>query len=321
MAKYIGVDVGGTNIACGIVDDNGTILYKDSIKTESGNGYETVIENIAALIQNVCKSAGVSLSEVERIGVGCPGCCNQNTGIVELCVNLGWRDVPLVRDLSELLKPCINNPPSITIENDANAAAYGEFVAGAAKDAESAAVITLGTGVGSGIILNGKLLHGMNFAAGELGHMVIVANGEPCGCGRNGCFEAYSSATGLIRMTKLAMSSHPDSQMHDVAEKAGKIGARTAWDAMRLGDVAGTAVVNDYISYLACGITNVINIFQPDIVCIGGGVCNERDYLLVPLKELVAKQVYSRDSAKENTEIAICELGNDAGIIGAALVR
>jgi glucokinase len=319
--KYIGVDVGGTNIACAVVDSGGAILHKQSIKTESECGYAVVVKNIAALVEEVLRESETDAGEIARIGVGCPGCCNSDTGIVELCVNLGWKGVPLVRDLSEL------TGIKVAIENDANAAAYGEFVAGAAKGANSAVVITLGTGVGSGIILDGKLLRGTNFAGGELGHMVIQAqlgNGgadeTPCGCGRLGCFESYSSATGLIRATKAAMAANPDSKMHQIAEEYGKISARTAWRAADVGDAAGTAVVQQYIAYLACGITNVINIFQPDIVCIGGGVCNEGDKLLVPLKDLVARQVYSRDSASKNTEIAICRLGNDAGIIGAAMV-
>jgi glucokinase len=323
-SKYVGVDIGGTNIACGISDERGTLLHKASIKTGAEQGYAALIKKIAQLVNDILTETGTGMSEVARIGVGCPGCCNKATGIVELCVNLGWRDVPLVKDLSNALNSVDDTARgvSITIENDANAAAYGEFIAGAARGADSAVVITLGTGVGSGIIINGNLLRGTNFAGGELGHMVIQVDSheqELCGCGRTGCFESYSSATGLIRMTHAAMAANPDSEMHRISEEYGKISARTAWQAARRGDSAGQEVVDRYVRYLAAGITNVINIFQPDIVCLGGGVCNEGENLLRPLTKLISEQVYSRESSDKNSKIAICELGNDAGIIGAAL--
>ncbi|MDE5769039.1 MAG: ROK family protein, partial [Oscillospiraceae bacterium] len=180
--------------------------------------------------------------------------------------------------------------------------------------------ITLGTGVGGGIIIDGKIYAGSNFAGGEIGHTVIQVDGAPCSCGRKGCFEAYSSATGLIRMTKEKMELVPDSKMHQIAaERNNKVSARTAFDAMRQGDPAAKEVVDDYIKYLAAGITNTINIFQPDVLCVGGGVCNEGDPLLLPMKALVEKEVYTRDSAK-NTKIVIAQLGNDAGLIGAAFL-
>ena len=208
----------------------------------------------------------------------------------------------------------------VFIENDANAAAYGEYVAGAAKGAENAVCITLGTGVGGGIIINGKIYSGFNFAGAEIGHMVIDANGPQCTCGRKGCFEVFSSATGLVKMTKEAMEVDKDSAMHKIkAERNGKISARTAFDAMKLGDKTAKEVVDKFIKYLAIGLTNTINIFQPDVLCIGGGVCNEGDTLLLPVKELVKQEDYAKNSPK-NTEIVIAKLGNDAGIIGAAFL-
>ena len=201
------------------------------------------------------------------------------------------------------------------IENDANAAAYGEYVAGAAKGAKHAVCITLGTGVGGGIIIDGKIYCGSNFGGAEIGHTVIDVNGPMCSCGRKGCFEVFSSATGLIRMTKEALVAHPESAMKDEE----RITGRTAFNYMRAGDETAKQVVDDYIRYLAAGITNTINIFQPDVLCIGGGVCNEGDPLLLPMKEIVKKEVYTRNSPK-NTEIVIAKLGNDAGIIGAAFL-
>jgi glucokinase len=309
MKYYIGIDIGGTNVACGLVDETGLIIRKSSIKTEPEQGFESVVERITELITEVKGDINI-----ESVGIGCPGVCNKDSGVVEVSNNLNWHNMPLRAVLERL------SGYPVHIDNDANAAAYGEFVAGAAKGANSAVIITLGTGVGSGIIIDGKMLSGMNHAAGEIGHTVIEANGVPCNCGRNGCFEVYSSATGLIRMTREVMEQNPLSKMHEIALKAGKVSARTAWLAANDGDSSGQEVVEKYISYLSIGITNVINIFQPDIVCIGGGVCNEGDNLLVPLKQQVAEQVFSRNSAK-NTEIAVCKLGNDAGIIGAAFLR
>ena len=207
----------------------------------------------------------------------------------------------------------------VYLENDANAAAFGEFLAGSAKGANSAVVITLGTGVGSGIVIDGKIYRGSNYAGGEIGHTVIVMDGLPCTCGRRGCFEAYSSATGLVHMTTQASELNPDSLMTKLIREEGKVSARTAYKAMKAGDPVGKAVTEQYVKYLSCGIANVINTFQPDILCIGGGVCNEGDNLLIPLKAAVAEQIYSKHSAK-NTEIVICSLGNDAGIIGAAML-
>ena len=220
--------------------------------------------------------------------------------------------------MRQYIQTVIDKP--VFVENDANAAAYGEFVAGAAKGAKNAVCITLGTGVGGGIVIDGKIYAGSNFGGAEIGHTVIEVDGPQCSCGRRGCFEVFSSATGLIRMTKEAMQAHPESGMHAlVEERGGKVSARTAFDAMRLKDQTAKAVIDKYIKYLAAGITNTINVFQPDILCIGGGVCNEGDALLLPVKALIQSEVYTKNSAK-NTEIVIANLGNDAGIIGAAFL-
>ncbi len=207
----------------------------------------------------------------------------------------------------------------VFIENDANAAAYGEFVAGAAKGATHAVCITLGTGVGGGIIIDGKIYAGFNYAGAEIGHTVIEVDGPPCTCGRKGCFEVFSSATGLIRMTKEAMAEHPETLMHKMLPASGRVTARLAFEAMRAGDKTAKQVTDKYIKYLAAGITNTINTFQPDILCIGGGVCNEGDPLLLPMMEIVRREVYTRNSPK-NTKIVIAQLGNDAGLIGAAFL-
>ncbi len=314
MKYYIGIDLGGTNIVAGVVDENYKILSKASTKTNIPRPEKEIADDMVKVSLEAAEQAGIKIDDVEWIGVGTPGIANSEKGIVEFSGNLGFKNTPLKKYIQEK----IDKP--VFLENDANAAAYGEFVAGAAKGANDAVCITLGTGVGGGIVIDGKIYTGFNFAGAEIGHMVVDAHGPMCSCGRKGCFEVFSSATGLIRMTKEAMEQDKDTLMHKIAaERGDKVSARTAFDAMKMGDKKAKEVVDNFIWYLAVGITNTINIFQPDILCIGGGVCNEGDTLLLPLKELIKKEVFTRNSPK-NTEIVIAKLGNDAGIIGAAFL-
>lgn len=313
MKYYIGIDLGGTNIKAGVVNENFEIVAKTSIKTNCPRPSEEIMDDMAKVSLMAVEQAGLTMNDIEWVGVGTPGIANSSTGIVEYSCNLDFHDVPMADYLSEKLgKP-------VFVDNDANAAAYGEFVAGAAKGANNAVAVTLGTGVGGGIIIDGKIYSGSNFAGAELGHEVIVVDGAQCSCGRKGCFEAYSSASGLIRMTKEAMEEDKDSIMWPMSEEDGHVSGRLAFNAMRKGDVSAKKVVDKYIKHLAAGVTNIINTFQPDILCLGGGVCNEGDPLIVPLKELVKQEVYSKNS-KKNTEIVIAKLGNDAGLIGAAFL-
>lgn len=314
MKYYIGIDLGGTNIVAGVVDENYNIISKASTRTNCPRPAQEIADDMAAMAIKAVEDAGLTMEQIEWVGVGTPGIANSETGIIEYSNNLGFENTPM----AEYIRKHIDKP--VFIENDANAAAYGEYVAGAAKGAKNAVCITLGTGVGGGIVIDGKIYSGSNFAGAEIGHTVISVDGPQCSCGRKGCFEVYSSATGLVRMTKEKMAECPDSKMHNItAERNGKVSARTSFDAMRLGDAAAKEVVDFYIKCLAAGITNTINIFQPDVLCIGGGVCNEGDPLLLPMKEIVAKEVYTRNSPK-NTEIVIAKLGNDAGLIGAAFL-
>lgn len=314
MKHYIGIDLGGTNIVAGVVDENYRIITKATTKTNCPRPEREIAADMAKVALEAVKKACLTIDDIEWIGIGTPGIANSETGIIEYSNNLGFENTPMV----DYIKEYIDKP--VFIENDANAAAYGEFVAGAAKGANNAVCITLGTGVGGGIVIDGKIYSGSNFAGAEIGHTVIEVDGAQCSCGRKGCFEAYSSATGLIRMTKEAMYADKESKMWKMTdERGGKVSARTAFDCMREGDKSAKEVTDKYIKYLAAGITNTINIFQPDILCIGGGVCNEGDALLLPVKKLVKDEVYTRNSPK-NTEIVIAKLGNDAGIIGAAFL-
>lgn len=309
----LGIDLGGTNIAVGVVNENNEIVLKGSVPTGADREISFVIDDMAKLCKKLIADTGLTIDDIAHAGVASPGTVNPETGVVVYANNLKMSHVPLAKMLSER-----TGIKEVYLANDADAAAYGEAIAGAAKGAKDSVMITLGTGVGGGIIIDGKIYSGFNHAGGELGHTVIEKDGRPCSCGRKGCWEAYSSATGLVKMTKEKMQECPDSKMWEISEGTlEKAGGKTAFKAARMGDAAGKAVVDSYVSYLACGLTNMINIFQPEILSIGGGVCNEGDYLLDPVKKLVFSECYSRDGVPQ-TDIRIAKLGNDAGIIGAA---
>lgn len=313
MKYYVGIDLGGTNISVGVVDEGYNIIAKASVKTNCPRPAEEIIADMAKTAEEAVRLAKITMDDICWIGLGTPGIANNKTGIIEYSNNLDFHNVPV----RELLGKVLNKP--VYIANDANAAAFGEFVAGAAKGTENAVCITLGTGVGGGIIIDGKIFTGSNCGGAEIGHTVVSVDGPDCTCGRKGCFEVFSSATGLVRMTKEAMDAEKSSLMHKMAAEDGKVSARLPFNAMRAGDKSAKEVCDKYIRYLAAGITNVINVFQPDIVCIGGGVCNEGDALLVPVAELVNAEVYTR-SAFKTCPVVRATLGNDAGIIGAAFL-
>lgn len=309
----IGIDLGGTNIVAAVVDEKYNIVGKSKTPTNSPRSAEEIFDDIAKVCREAVADAGISFDDISSIGMGTPGTVN-GSGIIEFANNLGFNNVPA----SDMLKERLGDIP-VFIDNDANCAALGEAYAGCGNGSNNFVAVTLGTGVGSGIIIDGKIVKGINFAGGECGHMVITVDGEQCTCGRKGCWEAYASATALIRQTKAAMEKYPDSVMHELAKEEGKVSGRTAFDAMRKGDVAGIKVVNEYIKYVACGLINIVNALQPEIICVGGGICNEGDTLLKPLNRYVNAERYSIHS-KIQTKILRAELGNDAGIIGAALL-
>ena len=319
MMYRIGIDLGGTNIAVGLVNEKYEIVKKVSEPTLAATRTaEQIADKMVELCLGACQGAGVSLSDVEAIGVACPGAVDTVKGVVGYCNNFSFEYFPVVEMLR--LKTGIEN---VHAENDANAAAWGEAIAGAARGTKSSVMVTLGTGVGGGVITDGKLLSGFNFAGGELGHMVIERGGVPCTCGRRGCWEAYSSATALVRMTKEKIEECRETGrktlMSELAAKRGSINGRIAFDAMRAGDAPALEVVDTYISYLACGITNIINIFRPEVISLGGGISGEREALLTPLLPLVNREKYGGEIPPD-TRVVIAELGNDAGIIGAAFL-
>ncbi len=314
---YIGVDLGGTNIAVGIVDENGKILIKGSVPTKADREADAIVRDMADLCKKLCDDLGVKVSDIEYAGIATPGTADSSTGEVVYANNLPFLHYPLAAKLAEFL-----GVKKVLIENDANAAAKGEVACGASKGHKNSVMITLGTGLGGGIVIDNKIYSGFNFSGAEHGHTVVEYNGRPCSCGRRGCWEAYSSATGLINMTKDKMKVCPDSIMWEMCDgKIENAGGRTAFDAMRKGDKAGSEVVDEYIAYLGAGVVNMINIFQPEVLVIGGGVCNEKEYLTKPLQAIIDREQYSRNNPEElKTKVRIAELGNDAGIIGAAML-
>lgn len=308
----IGIDLGGTNIVAGVVDENYKIIGKGKMKTNMPRPAEEIADDMAKTVMMAIEDAGITIDDIEVLGIGSPGAIDPIKGVVTYANNLSFYDLPITAMMKERIGK------DFFVENDANAAAYGEYIAGAGQGTRNFVAITLGTGVGGGIIIDGKIYSGSNYAGGELGHTVISMNGEKCTCGRYGCWEAYASATALINQTKQAMCRYPDSLMWKLCEgDIENVSGITAFDAMRSNDPIGRMVVERYCEYVAVGLSNIMNIFQPDVICIGGGISNEGDTLTDPIKAFVTGENYARNVGHK-TVIKTADLGNDAGIIGAA---
>lgn len=310
----IGIDLGGTNIAAGIVDTNGNILIKQSIPTQAARPCEEILSDIASLCKSLLRQSGETLADIRLIGLAVPGGVDPASGKILFTPNIPFSGI----NVCEMLSGMLDEVP-VKLINDANAAALAEARAGAAKGAESAVMITLGTGIGGGIILHGNIYTGFNGLAGELGHMVIEKGGEPCGCGRRGCFEVYGAATALTRMTREEIE-RCEKRGESTAMYGGKVNGRTAFDAFRKGDAAAARVIEKYTDYLSCGIISLINIFQPEVFIIGGGISGEGQLLLDLLEPKIQKEEYTKAPAKR-TQLRIASCKNDAGIIGAAMLE
>ncbi len=310
---YIGIDVGGTNLKAGLVDDKYHIVATKKMPLEF-ESMEQMGETLAKMALALVEEYGISKDEVASVGMGFPGPVDNKAGVVIKTVNIPIRFMPV----AEIFHRFWDVP--VYLGNDADCAALGEFYHYEDKNIESLILVTLGTGIGTGIILNGKIHTGINGCAGEGGHIVIVHDGEECTCGRRGCWERYGSATALVRQTQKAMNENPESGMWKLCPTLDDVGGRTAFEAARAGDAAAKAVVEQYIDYLADGLANFINIFQPEVIALGGGVSHEKEEsLLFPLRERVATMCFGRE-ADRHTKLVTAKLGNDAGIIGAALL-
>ena len=311
----VGIDLGGTNVAFGLTKEDGTLIAKTSVRTKKDLDAEALTDYIAESVFSWLKEQGITDDDILSIGMGTPGVTDDQIGEVVYTSNLPFYHTPA----REIFHRYTKHP--LRFANDADCAALGEMICGGAKGYKNSITVTLGTGVGGGIIIDGKIYSGFNGAGGELGHMVIRKDGEACNCGRKGCLEAYASATALIRDTVRAAKAHPDCAVWQLCEgDLSKINAKTAFDGMRLGDAVCTELVQQYIEALGDGIINYINIFQPEIILIGGGVSKEGENLLAPLREYVFRYTYGRDFLPR-TRIERTVLGNDAGIIGAAMIN
>lgn len=312
---YIGIDVGGTNLVAAVVDRDNQIIARAKRKTGASPTEQMLCDDLVDLAKEAADNAGIAKDEIEYVGLGFPGSVDRKNGIVLYTPNAPFQNTPI----REHFHKSWNVP--VFVGNDANCASLGEYFAGAARGKHSAVVVTLGTGVGIGAVVEGQSFLGFNGNGMEGGHMVIVTDGERCNCGRKGCWEQYSSATALKRMTRHEMLRDTGSLMWELCEGSiDNVGGRTAFQAARSGDRTGKLVVETYLKYLATGLTNLVNIFQPEILCLGGGVSNEADDLFLnPLRELIASERYnSNKKDSPQTLLVKCELGNDAGIIGAA---
>ncbi len=311
MKYTIGIDLGGTTMTAGVVNTKHEILGKLTRPTSLPRPAQDLEQALAALCRDAAAQCGVDLAKVSYVGIGTPGSVDFTTGFVGYNTNFGYYDWNLGPDLAALLG-C-----KVYVENDANAAAFGEYIAGAAKGYRDAVVITLGTGIGSGIILGGKLLRGFNFAAGEVGHTVIVMGGRQCNCGRRGCWERYASARALAEDTQAAMQNAPDSLLWKYADHIEAVNAKTPFDAAAAGDATAKQVLAAWLDAVGCGVANIVNIFEPEVVCIGGGVSAQGEVLLAPVRAYVEKETHNITTGRM-PEIRACSLKNDAGVLGAA---
>lgn len=311
--KYIGIDVGGTNLVAGVVDENGVILDKVSHPVDKALSADAMCQELARMARAVCTVSGIPEAEIAAVGVGLPGLVDNKTGIVIKTPNMPFNRT----EFRKLFQQEWDVP--VYLGNDANCAAIGEYFAGAAKSSNNAVVVTIGTGLGGGLVVDGKLLTGFANAGMEVGHMIIHPNGMMCGCGQRGCWEQYGSATALIRLTRIEMERNKDTLLWEVCEHdKDNITGRTAFQAARLGDAAAKRVLAQYLEGLSIGLINLVNILQPEIICLGGGVSNaEDDLLLDPLRKLVAEGVFDKHVP---IRLEKASLGNDAGVVGAALL-
>ena len=310
--RYLGIDLGGTTISAAVVTQQGEILSQTQVDTP--RGAPAVCDAIAAAARQAAAGAGCAPAELDGAGMGSPGTIDPAAGVVEYWSNLDFHHVPICAMLEERL----GRP--VLLENDANTAALGEYTAGAGRGASSMVAVTLGTGVGGGAVLDGRLYAGVNHAALEVGHMVIDrAAGPVCTCGRRGCFESLASAAALVRQTRAAMEEHRESLLWTLAPTLEQVNGKVFFAALAQGDPTARAVMDRYVQYLGCGIVNLVNLFQPEVMCIGGGISRAGDAFLLPLREALDREEYTR-SSPVRTRLVLAQLGNDAGLIGAALL-
>lgn len=309
---YIGLDIGGTNIKGAFVTKEGKITHRFGFRVDYSKTQEEIISLIGDSIKSALKEKEIEKEEVGGIGIGCPGSINSKTGICEYSNNLNWFDLPIVAMIEKA------TGIKAKISNDANVAMLGEAKFGVGKKYHNLVLLTLGTGVGGGLYLNDQLYEGEEGKGAELGHMVIDPDGKECTCGMKGCFEAYASATALMKMTQEAMKKHKDSKMWEMVKgDITKANGITSFECAKLGDEAAKEVVAKYEDYLAFGIINYCNIFRPQAIILGGGVSSQKEYLTDEIEKRLKEKNYGFKRTP-SVKVLVSNLGNDAGVLGAA---
>lgn len=312
MKYTIGIDLGGTKIACGLVDPYGYIVERSGVPTGLPRPQADLENTIAKLCEDVCNAQGIKLCDVLYIGIGCPGTVNADRGIIDNAANFGYRSWALADNIKSL------TGVTTYVGNDANCAALGECLYGAGKGCESMVMLTIGTGIGGGIVIDGRIHTGFSCKGAELGHMVVVKGGRQCTCGRKGCIEQYASSGALTRDALKAIKHNPHSLLASLySENNNEMNAKIIFEAYTCLDSCAQKLMNDFFEYLACGISSLVNILEPEVVCIGGGISREGDALTEPLRKLLTLDEY-RPLNDNATRIVTAKLFNDAGIIGAA---
>ncbi len=309
MNYTIGVDIGGTNIAVGIVDENYNVVIKDSFKTNAPRSAEDICLDIIATYKKLSETANIDINKLTQIGIACPGIIKDGT--VVSAANLKFNNVPLKKITEEL------TGLKCEICNDANAVALAEYIVSGNSEIHSLVAVTIGTGIGGGIVIDGKIIDGFNGAGAELGHITVERDGRRCACGSRGCLETYCSANALVKETKKAMIDNPDSKLWDICSSIDDVDGKTIFKAVKLNDKVSEEVLSNFLNYLSIGVINMITLLQPEILVIGGGMSKEKDALIEPLKKLVTENSLTKNLA-EKTTIKTAVLFNDAGIVGAA---
>lgn len=312
----VGIDLGGTNIKVGIINDYYEMVIEKSIPTDVTRGSEAIMKDMAELALSLIKEKQLDMESIRGIGIGSPGIIDSKNGIVTYSNNFNWENIPLAKRIQEYTKL------PVRISNDANCAAQGEVIAGAAKNCKNVILLTLGTGIGSGIIHNGIIFEGEHPGGGEIGHTTLIMDGEPCTCGRNGCFEAYGSATALINQGKSAATINKESILHKLCQgNLASLNGKMIFEGAALGDYVSKEVVSQYIRYVSEGIVNIINVFRPEKILLSGGICNQKENLTDPINDYIRQYCFGKEKVFIPT-VECALLGNTAGMIGAAyLVR
>ena len=310
---YIGIDVGGTSIKAGAVDEQGNILFKHSCPTGIERGYGPMIRDMARMGIEAVENSGHTMADVKSIGIGIPGIMDQRTGVVPFCTNLRWRDVSILEEMKKY------TDVPVYVDNDATVAGLAESVKGVSAGCKNSVFVTLGTGVGGGIILNGRVFAGSHGVASEIGHMVTVDGGEMCTCGKRGCWERYASASALIREGRQLCARKPGcALLESVGGDAAAVTAKSVMNLAKAGDPDCVALFNNYVHHLGVGLGNLINLYDPEVIVLGGGVSYAGEFLLDAVRRRLPEYVFFKTMPYARVELA--RLTNDAGIIGAAML-